>query len=91
MEGFLTFILILVLSFYLVGWLGRVLLRRWIMRKQEEMAGRFTEGGYQTGQRSGRKSRREGEVTIQTKNTPAKKVNREVGEYVEYEEEVEEK
>lgn len=86
MESFLTFILIVVLAFYLIGWLGRILLRRWIARKQQEMAGRFTGNAGYGSRGEGSKARKEGEVTIQSKGSADKKVGRNVGDYVEYEE-----
>lgn len=86
MEGFLTFILVAVLSFYLIGWLGRMLLRRWVARKQREMAERFAGGAGFGAQQTGRKARKEGEVTVQAKTATGKKVAKDIGECVEYEE-----
>ena len=41
MDSVLSFIFFLIVGFYLAGLLGRLLLRRWIIRKQKE----FEQGG----------------------------------------------
>lgn len=88
MERFLSFILILVLSLYLAGWIGRLLLRRWLMRKQREMAEHFGGADFRDTKRGkrGRGEPKEGDVEIR-QGTPARKqVNKEIGDYVDYEE-----
>lgn len=84
--GMLEFIFITILVIWLMGVLGRFLLRRWIARKQREFARQF--GGAQYGGRtSGRKNnRREGEVSVQQTAPAEKKVSKAVGDYVEFEE-----
>lgn len=95
MEAFLSFLFFLILGFYVVGALGRWLLRWWIGKKQQEFAERFggaSSGGFRgyswnSGARTRRPSAHEGEVTVQqTSRTPEKRVSGTVGEYVEYEE-----
>ena len=75
MDSVLSFIFFLIVGFYLAGLLGRLLLRRWIIRKQKE----FEQGGnpffrtYTWG--GGGHSR-----------MTQKRVSGDVGDYVEYEE-----
>ena len=95
MEAFLSFLFFLILGFYVVGALGRWLLRRWIGKKQQEFAERFggASGGefrgysWNFGARTRRPSPREGEVTVQQiSRVPKKRVSGTVGDYVEFEE-----
>lgn len=91
MEGFLTFILIAILSFYVLGQVGKWMLRRWVARKQREMGEMFgADGGafrqYTRGGNGRREAKREGEVEVQRPVQPEKKVGKNVGDYVEYEE-----
>lgn len=84
---FLSFILSVALGFYLLGIIGRWLLRSWIRRKQREFAEQFGgRGGYTYDPNGNRDTGREGEVRVQKNGGSAKKVSRDVGEYVEYEE-----
>lgn len=91
MDTILSFILFLIIGFYLAGLLGRLLLRRWLVRKQKE----FEQGGnpffrtYTWGSGTNREESRrrpEGKVTIEQTRIIEKQVSGEVGEYVEYEE-----
>lgn len=96
MEGFLTFILLSVLIFYLLGMVGRWALLHWVRKKQRE----FENGNGSTYSRTyswgsarardresgGRSARPEGEVSIQQTHASEKKVNKNIGDYVEYEE-----
>lgn len=82
----MEFILITILTIWLVGLLGRWLLQRWVLRKQREFAEQFGGG---TGQ-ARRNSRPEGDVSVQQTAPIHKKVNRSVGDYVEFEEVAEE-
>ena len=100
MDWFISFILITIAVFYIIRVAGRYLLRRWIERKQREFSQQFGgDGGYTykqytwgrpKGQRgtsaSDRTRKQEGEVRIENLNPTRKKVSRDVGEYVEYEE-----
>ena len=90
MEGFLTFIFFTIVGIWLLGQIGRLLIRRWILKKQREFAEQFgagAAGGYNAGAGAGRaKNRREGEVHVQQTDGGGRKVNRSVGEYVEFEE-----
>ena len=46
MDGILSFILFLIIGFYVAGLIGRVLLRRWIMRKQKDQGEQIDFWGY---------------------------------------------
>lgn len=89
MEFILSFIVIAVLTFYLIGFLGRAFLSYWIRKKQQEFsqgegAGPFFQ--WRTGSTTRPKPKRpEGEVTVENKHATQPKVNRNVGDYVEYE------
>ena len=97
MEGFLTFIFFAVVTIYILGLLGRLLLGNWIRRKQQEFAQRFGDqgGGYSSrtyswGGNSGDNARgraqREGEVRVQRPANQTRKIRKDVGEYVDFEE-----
>lgn len=84
----LTVLFFIIAGFYLAGLLGRLLLGYWIRKKQKEFGGggftrTYTWGGRR--EASGRKP--EGDVTVsRTQASPEKKINRNVGDYVDYEE-----
>ena len=86
----LTVLFFIIVGFYLFGLLGRLFLNYWIRKKQRE----FAEGGggfsrtYMWGTGFGRRSRPkpEGDVTVRQTASAQKKVNRNVGDYVDYEE-----
>ncbi len=85
MEGFLTFIIILFLFFWLVARFGPLLLAWWIKKK----VGKFAKENRMYSQ--GDENYREGETIINNSNTSQNKVvDRNVGEYVDYEETKEE-
>ncbi|MCC8089548.1 MAG: DUF4834 family protein [Rikenellaceae bacterium] len=96
--GFLEIILIIVAVFYLTGILGRYLLRRFIARKQKEFEERFGQGqgGYYkqytwgSGNKTRNETAEEGEIKITATGKTTKKINSQVGDYVEYTE-IEEK
>lgn len=88
--GFLSVIFIIVLGFYVLGILGRLWLRWWILRKQKEFAEGSAGGFYSYGSRSHQKKRsggREGDVTVEKMpGAGSKRVSGNVGDYVEFEE-----
>ena len=96
MEAILTILFFIVAGFYLLGLVGRLVLRYWLQKKQREFAQNFGEGQggftfkqYTWGRPSGARSRRAkrtGEVRVEEMRHIEKRVNRNVGEYVEYEE-----
>lgn len=100
MEAFFSFIFFTIVGFYVLGLIGKLLLRYWIRKKQREFSQNFGQGASQGGStfrqytwgngannpRSSEKPR-EGEVKIeQTASAKPKKVNKNVGDYVDYEE-----
>ena len=90
----IKFILVALLVFYLLGWIGRLLFRWWIGRLQRDMQKKFGEGGgtYYRQYTWGRGARPEkpapeGEVKVSGRVDPGRKrVNEKVGDYVDYEE-----
>ena len=89
MEKFFEFIIITILVIWALGFFGRLLLRYWLKKKQKEFAQQFGQaaGGFsQTGARSRKQAKREGEVSVEQTLRVEKKVNKGVGEYVEFEE-----
>ena len=86
----LTVLFFIIVGFYLFGLLGRLFLNYWIRKKQREFAegnGGFSRT-YTWGTGFGRSNRPkpEGDVTVQQTADARKKVNRNVGDYVDYEE-----
>ncbi len=97
MEGFLTFIFFFIVTVYVLGLLGRMFLRYWLHKKQKEFEEQFGQNGggftyrqYTWGRGANRQRqenrKREGEVSVQRPAVETKKVNRDVGEYVDFEE-----
>lgn len=99
MEKFLSIILSIILVVYLMGLIGKWLLRRWIYKKQKEFETRFgNPGGFRQytwtsggagGNASGgnaKPSSAEGDVKVQYTERSEKKVSGNVGDYVDYEE-----
>ncbi|MFA5849607.1 MAG: hypothetical protein WC833_06970 [Bacteroidales bacterium] len=85
MEGFLTFIIILFLFFWLIARFGPLLLAWWIKKK----VGKFTQENRMYPQ--GEENYREGETILKNSNSSQNKVvDRNIGEYVDYEETKEE-
>lgn len=80
MEGFLTFILIVFLFFWLVARFGPLLLAWWIKRKVSKFAGQGR------GFSAENEKYKEGETIINTPTHQNKVVDKNVGEYVDYEE-----
>ena len=97
---FLSIIFFTIITFWLLGKIGKWLLQAYVIRKQREMQEQFgSQGGYKTFSGgnfrgfysfggSGRQNRKsEGEVTVeQTHRAEGHTVNKKVGEYVEFEE-----
>lgn len=84
----LTILFFILVGFYLFGLLGKLLLTRWIRKKQQEFArgtGEFSRT-YTWGRGGAERSKPEGDVTIQQPTSPSKKINKDVGDYVDYEE-----
>lgn len=90
MENFLSILFFVVAGFYLLGWIGRMLLRWFILsqaRKMEQGGATFRGFTWSSGGSSNHKTeKKEGEVRVERKVQVEKKVNKQVGEYVDYEE-----
>ncbi|WP_320054627.1 DUF4834 family protein [uncultured Acetobacteroides sp.] len=96
MEGFLTFIFFLIIGFYLLGFLVRLALKLYIRRMQKRFGGagngggaffqNFTYGFGGSRQASQDASHREGDVTITSTASAEKKIRRDTGDYVDFEE-----
>ena len=79
----MTFLFFLFAGIWFVGLIIRAALGRWLRKRAEEY-NRAAQRAQREARRSGR---REGEVTVEaTRAAAEKKVNRGVGEYVEFEE-----
>ncbi len=86
MVDFLSFILFVVLAFYLLGIVGRWFLRRWITRRQREFERAFGGHGASRPGSAGNRGGRDGEVRVNAGSSAPRRVRSDVGEYVEYEE-----
>lgn len=88
MEALLTFLFFLIAGFYLISLLGRVFFSHWIRKKQRQ----FSEGkgdffrAYTWGQADRSSKRSEGDITVSTTRQTEKKINKNVGDYVDFEE-----
>ncbi|MDR0907385.1 MAG: DUF4834 family protein [Rikenellaceae bacterium] len=81
--GFLTFIFVVVVVFWFVGLIARAVLARWLRRRTDEYNRAIKEA-----QREARRAGRdEGTVRVETtREAVHKRVSRDVGDYVEFEE-----
>lgn len=86
MSDFFATLLIIILVIWCAGWIIRLLFRRWLGRKVEEF--NRAAGEAQKEARRQARGNREGDVTVDGGDSAngAQKVNRDVGEYVEFEE-----
>ena len=77
----LEFVLSLLIIFWLVGAIGKFLFRRWLRSKQRQFEEKFNyQKQYQEDYR-----RQEGDVTINGAPNMNKRINDNVGEYVDFE------
>lgn len=84
---FLTILLFIILGFWLLGLLFRWLLPLILIRAQKRYASQF--GGqfnYGTNRKS-ESQKKEGEVTVESTTSQDHKVNKNLGDYVDFEEE----
>jgi Na+-transporting methylmalonyl-CoA/oxaloacetate decarboxylase gamma subunit len=80
---FLTFLAFFLFGIWFVGLIIRSTFSRWLRRRTEE----YNRAAKEAQREARARSRREGEVTVEaTRASVEKKVNRGVGEYVEFEE-----
>lgn len=93
MDSVLSFLFFMILGFYLLGIVGRLLLRMWVRRVQRQFEQGQGGGTYSKTYSWGRggaaqraETRPEGDVVIQAPATTEKKINKTVGDYVDYEE-----
>jgi cytoskeletal protein RodZ len=77
---FLEILFIIIVSFYILGWLGRWWLRRYMKRVQKKMQ-QFQQQQYQA-----RQPKPEGQVNVDVKPKQEKIYTRDEGEYVDFEE-----
>lgn len=94
MGTFLSVIFFIIFGFYLLGLIGRLILSLFIRKTQrdfEKGKGPFTRtyswgtGGRQSQNRQP-KAQPEGEITVEYREATEKKVSKQVGDYVEFEE-----
>ncbi|MFI3266731.1 MAG: DUF4834 family protein [Rikenellaceae bacterium] len=94
MDGFISFIIYFVIGFYLLGFVGRILFRLWLRRIQKRYQQNpqganfrsYTWGfGQQQQQQEQEQNKKEGEVTVKAQEKQ-KRVNKDIGEYVDFEE-----
>ena len=100
METFLSVILIIIIGFYLVGKLLKIFVPIWIRKKMkdfEQGKGPFNNGGTggansqgawsNFGNRQSQESKKEeGDVTITKTKDEDRNINKEIGEYVDFDE-----
>lgn len=83
MQGFLRTILILILVYYALKWLGRILFPVLFQKAVKNFEEKVRQ---QQGQTGPDEQVREGETVIDRRPRPQKESNKDVGEYVDYEE-----
>lgn len=91
MGAFFTVILFIILGFYLLGAILRLVLRVWLARKAKEFekSGGFSNfgGGFQGfGSQQNSRPDHEGEIKVQKTEQEQKRVSEKVGEYVDFDE-----
>ncbi len=80
---FLAFLAFFLLGIWFLGLIIRATFSRWLRRRTEE----YNRAAKEAQRQARARNKREGEVTVEATRTAAgKKVNRGVGEYVEFEE-----
>ena len=78
--GFLKVLLIIIASFYLLGWIGRIMLKRYVRKMQKKMH------DYQKNYYESQTRRPEGDIKIEVNKDKGKKFTKNDGDYVDYEE-----
>lgn len=77
---FLKILLIVICSFYVLGWLGRLWLRSYLKKVQRRME------DLQKQQQRGYQQKGEGEVKVEIKDKKGKQFSKDQGDYIDYEE-----
>ena len=83
MQGFLRTILILILAYYVLTWLGRILFPMIFQKAVNNLEKKVRE---QQGYREQNENIKEGETTVERAPRQDRQNNDKVGEYVDYEE-----
>ncbi|HBS85737.1 MAG: hypothetical protein A2W91_13460 [Bacteroidetes bacterium GWF2_38_335] len=78
--GFLKVLLIIIASFYLLGWIGRIMLKRYLRKVQKRMQEQ------QRNYYESRNPRPEGDVKVEFGKSKSKKFDKNQGDYIDYEE-----
>ncbi|WP_047452619.1 DUF4834 family protein [Alistipes sp. ZOR0009] len=89
MEGFLTFILFMILGIYVLGFVGKLILKMYLRKVQKQFEGFANNAGAQYQQYSRTNTQdqsHEGDVTISQSGGQDKKFKKDVGDYVDFEE-----
>ena len=81
--GFLRTILILILVYYVLKWLGRILFPVLFQKAVRNFENKMRQ---EQGQTNASDKVKEGETVIERKPGPQRETNKNVGEYVDYEE-----
>jgi uncharacterized protein HemY len=82
-QGFLRTILILILVYYALKWLGRILFPVLFQKAVKNFEEKVKQ---QQGQGASTETVKEGETVIDRRPGPQRESNKDVGEYVDYEE-----
>ncbi len=100
-EAFISFVICAILGFYLLGFIGRIALKFFIRKKTREFQEQFGAKGNYNGQSQSNWNRsantnsstqqdeakeEEGKIHVQQAANTEKRVSRNVGEYVDFEE-----
>ncbi|MDR0954920.1 MAG: DUF4834 family protein [Rikenellaceae bacterium] len=80
---FFEVVIFLIVGFYLLQWIVRLWLRRKVAKIRREMG---EQGAAWGDNRTTDQRMREGEVRVEPRKAPRRKVNERIGDYVEYEE-----
>ncbi len=83
MGAFFSFLLSTVIIVYLIGLVGRLVLRWWVQRKMRQMG---ADGSAYAGTGRRQPKSKEGTVKVTQVTRESRVVNKNLGEYVEYEE-----
>lgn len=89
MEGFLTFILFTILGFYILGFIGKLLIKRYLRKVQKQFEGFANNANAQyqgTSSQGYNQQQQEGDVTVTQKGDQDKKFKNDIGDYVDFEE-----
>ncbi|MDR2935800.1 MAG: DUF4834 family protein [Rikenellaceae bacterium] len=92
MGVLLKFIFIFIAVVYVLGLIGRLLLGRWVKRAQRDFqqdpqgSGFYRQYAFGRNRQRQQRPAKEGEIKITDAPTTEKKVSREIGEYVDFEE-----